>query len=287
MHSNPVRHSISPVMHNAALEAMAAADSRFSDWSYYRFEIEPDAFPEALPHFHRRSFMGLNLTVPHKVQALDLIQGLSPDADRMGAVNTLVWNEHGYDGFNTDGYGLQKGLEADLGVTLKGANVLLLGSGGAARAAAVQALLAGCARLWIGNRSQDRLQSLLAVLEGMEGADRVSPFRLEAPPGDLPPRGVLVNATSLGLRGDDPLPLDPSRLPPGWAVYDMIYNPPETPLLRAAATCGMRTANGLSMLVFQGVRALEIWSHTPVRARSMMTAACHALQLPPRYDADL
>ena len=281
---HPIRHSVSPDMHNAAIAKLREQDSKFTDWVYYRFDIPPEDFAKAVPLFYKKNFLGLNLTIPHKVQAMDLIYGVSPDAERMGACNTLVWGEHGYDGFNTDGYGLKTALQLDLGIDLRGATVMLLGSGGAARAAAVQCLLDGCAKLYVGNRSVDRLGSLLSVVQSMPGGERVEAFPLSEPPEDLPERGVLVNATSLGLMSEDPAPFDVSRLPPAWGVYDMIYNPDETGLLRAARARGLAAANGLSMLVHQGARSLEIWSHLDVDAHVMMRAACHALNLPPRYN---
>ncbi|MFP4260074.1 MAG: shikimate dehydrogenase [Opitutales bacterium] len=279
---HPVRHSVSPAMHNAAIARLAEADSRFQDWAYYRFDVSPAAFAEAVPLFHQHNFLGLNLTVPHKVQARGLVQGVSPDAERMGACNTLVWDELGYDGFNTDGYGLREGLREDLGVRLKGATVLLLGSGGAARAAAVQCLLEQCAKLYVGNRTVSRLDELMQVLREMPGGERAEAFPLAKPPAELPESGLLINATSLGLQAGDPVPFAVDRLPADWSVYDMIYNPGETPLLKAARARGLPAANGLSMLVHQGARSLEIWSHAAIEARAMMKAARHALGLPPK-----
>lgn len=280
----PVKHSVSPAMHNAAIAKLKRQNSRFNDWAYYRFEVKPEDLHQALPLFHQKSFLGLNLTVPHKVLAMDTIKGVSPDGERMGAVNTLVWNELGYDGFNTDGYGLKTGLEVDLAARLKGAHVILLGSGGAARAAAVQCLLDDCAQLYVGNRSPERLSGLIDILSAMPGSHAVQTFALGQLPTDLPQSGIVVNATSLGLQADDPAPIDVSQLPKGWKVYDMIYNPQQTRLLKDAEAHGMATANGLSMLVHQGARSLEIWSHDEVDAHSMMSAACQALHLPPRYD---
>ena len=281
---HPVRHSVSPAMHNAAIAKLARGDSRFADWAYYRFDVPPEEFAEAIPLFHKHNFMGLNLTIPHKVQAMDLIQGVSPDAERMGACNTLVWDEFGYDGFNTDGYGLRAGLLEDLQFELKGSTVILLGSGGAARAAAVQCMLEGVARLYVGNRTIERLDELMAVVGAMPGGNSVQAFPLSQPPVDLPEKGVVINATSLGLKAGDPAPFDVARLPGGWKVYDMIYNPSATTLLREASSRGLAAANGLSMLVHQGARSLEIWSHAKVDAHCMMTAACHALKLPPRMN---
>ncbi len=279
---HPVRHSVSPAMHNAAIATLRQQNSRFADWAYYRFDVPPEDFAAAVPRFFEHNFLGLNLTIPHKVQAMDLIRGISPDAGRMGAVNTLVWNEFGYDGFNTDGYGLRHGLLEDLDFDLNGGTVILLGSGGAARAAAVQCVLDGCKKLYVGNRTAARLAGLMQVVQAMPGGAHAEAFALAAPPRDLPASGVLINATSLGLKADDPAPYDVSQLPPGWKVYDMIYNPARTLLLQEAAAHGLAAANGLSMLVHQGARSLEIWSHTGVNAHAMMRAACHALGLPPR-----
>lgn len=279
---HPVQHSVSPAMHNAAIAKLRQQDSRFADWAYYRFDVPPEDFAAAVPRFFEHNFLGLNLTIPHKVQALDLIQGISPDAERMGAVNTLVWNEFGYDGFNTDGYGLTQGLRQELGFDLKEGTVMLLGSGGAARAAAVQCVLDGCEKLYVGNRTPTRLAGLMQVVHAMPGGEHAEAFALDAPPEDLPVTGVLINATSLGLQADDPAPFDVSRLPVGWKVYDMIYNPAQTALLQQASARGLATANGLSMLVHQGARSLEIWSHAEVDAHVMMQAARHALGLPPR-----
>lgn len=280
---HPIAHSVSPAMHNAAIANLRDHDSRFLDWVYYRFDVAPEDLDEAIPLFYKNNFLGLNLTIPHKVRAMDLIYGVSPDAERMGAANTLVWGEHGYDGFNTDGYGLRTALKVDLGVELKGSTVVLLGSGGAARAAAVQCLLDGCERLYIGNRSVGRLEQVMAILRAMANGDRVEAFPLSEPPAGLPEAGILINATSLGLKAEDPIPFDVAALPGGWAVYDMIYNPANTGLLRAAVARGLPAANGLSMLVHQGARSLEIWSHADVDAHSMLRAACHQLNLPPRY----
>ena len=279
---HPIKHSVSPAMHNAAIAKLSESNSKFIDWKYFRFDVPPEDLGEAIPLFHANHFMGLNLTIPHKVDAMPLIKGVSPDAEKMGAVNTLLWNEHGYNGFNTDGYGLSQGLIEDLDAPLKGATVVLLGSGGAARAAAVQCLLSYCEKLYIGNRTVSRLETVMKVLESMPGGKKVTAFPLAEIPEDLPEEGILINATSLGLKPEDPAPFDPTKLPLGWKVYDMIYNPAETRLLEQARKTGLSTANGLSMLVHQGARSLEIWSKATVDAHTMMKAANRALGLPPR-----
>ncbi|SVD61456.1 uncharacterized protein METZ01_LOCUS414310, partial [marine metagenome] len=149
----PIGHSISPAIHNAALFEMAKSDPRFAKWRYRRIEVEAERLSEVLPLLRKAGFRGLNLTIPHKVQALDLVVELSADARAIGAVNTLMASDDGWRGFNTDGYGLEQALREELEVDLEGSKVILLGAGGAARAAAAQCLLRGCRKLWIGNRS--------------------------------------------------------------------------------------------------------------------------------------
>ena len=281
---HPIAHSISPAMHNAALAKLREVDRRFSDWNYFRFDIPPEQFAKSLDLFHKRGFSGLNLTIPHKVQVMNLIQEVSSDALSMGAVNTLVRNESGYAGLNTDGYGLLRGLELDLGVSPQAMPCMILGSGGAARAAAVQCLLAGCERLYVGNRSPDRLLDLMTTLEKLSGNIPVQAFPLNELPQDLPELGIVVNATALGLQTEDPPPIDAEKLASGWKVYDMIYNPPTTALLNCARHCNLPVANGLSMLVHQGARSLEIWSQNKVDVAAMKTAAYRALNIQNNHD---
>ncbi len=276
---HPVRHSISPQMHNAALGQILRRHPEYANWRYVRFEIPAKHFGEALPVFHQKRFFGLNLTIPHKVQALDLASAIDPEAALMGAVNTLVRDESGYRGYNTDGYGLRSGVYTDLGTRLQDADVVLLGAGGAARAAAIQCLHDGCRRLWIGNRSRDRLDGLLALLKRAYPEAAVSGFDLADPPGGMPESCLVINATSLGLKADDPAPIDPARFRGATSVYDMIYNPVETRLLAEARALGLRAANGLSMLVFQGARSLEIWTQQSVSVAAMETAARSALKI--------
>lgn len=274
---SPIDHSLSPAMHNAALNKLRAKDTHFNDWAYYRFEIPAEDLSHALPHFHARNFIGINLTVPHKVLALQSLKSVSAHAKNMGAVNTLLRLESGYAGYNTDGYGLRRGLQIDLDQSLKGSTVLIIGSGGAARAAAVQALLDGCDQLFIGNRSKVRLEELVEALSTLAGDDCVQTFKLDQLPKNLPQAGVAINATSLGLNIADPAPIDVHQLPSNWKVYDMIYNPSPTQLIREAQSCGLMAANGLSMLVHQGAHSLRLWSKAEVDERSMLEAATETL----------
>lgn len=274
---HPIAHSLSPPMHNAALAAMAEERPEFAHWRYFRFDVPPARLAEALPRLHAAGFHGLNLTVPHKVLARELIADIDPAAAPIGAVNTLRRTAAGWRGFNTDGYGLATALQAELGVALPRTPVILLGAGGAARGAAVECLRQGCAALWIGNRTRGNLDQLLAALRSVAGPIPLHGFDPTDPSGALPAGAVVINATSAGLKPGEPPPIALRRLPAPHSVYDMIYNPPQTALLREAAALGLPHANGLSMLVHQGVRALELWTGARVPAPVMAAAARRAL----------
>lgn len=269
---HPIRHSISPVMHNAALRVMTAADPRFAAWRYFRFDVPPDDLPSALDALHAAGFHGLNLTVPHKVLAFDRIAAIDPAARAIGAVNTLVRTDAGWRGHNTDGHGLAAGVAATLGIPLSTTPIILLGAGGAARGAAVECLARGCASLHVANRTVARRDELLAHLAPLAAGIPLHGFDPANPPADLPAGALVINATSAGLHADDPLPVELERLPRPVGVYDMIYNPPVTALLARAAALGLPTANGLSMLVHQGARALELWTGASVPVATMQAA---------------
>lgn len=276
---HPIRHSVSPAMHHAALAGLTRVDARFADWKYLRFDIPPADLPAALELFHAKKFHGLNLTVPHKVLAFDQVVAIDPDAVQVGAVNTLLWEPRGWRSFNTDGYGLATAVRETLGLDLVDAPVILLGAGGAARGAAVECLRRGCALLWIANRSRENLDALLALLAPLSKDIPVRGFAADCPPADLSSGALVVNATSAGLHANDPAPIDLAGLPRPAAVFDMIYNPPQTALLRSAAALGIPHANGLAMLVHQGAKSLEIWSGAPAAATAptMLAAARAAL----------
>ncbi|MFP6854649.1 MAG: shikimate dehydrogenase [Opitutales bacterium] len=272
---HPIDHSISPAIHNAALLKMSLSMPNFTSWKYFRFQIPLDLLKNSLSAFSTNGFRGLNLTIPHKVEVLELVDWIDPEAEAMGAVNTLVFREDGRcDGFNTDGQGLERALKDDLDVSLDGSSVILLGAGGAARAAATRFLRAGCSELWIGNRSPKRLERLQKELSPMT-EQRLETFALDDLPLDLP-RGagvLVVNATSLGLRPEDESPFSWANFSDEAIAYDMIYNPAETGFLQMARARGMRASNGLSMLIRQAAHSLEIWTGEKVPAGPMFKAA--------------
>lgn len=274
---SPIRHSLSPQMHNRALGEMAQGDARFNDWRYFRFEVPPERLEKALDKFANAKFLGLNLTIPHKVDALRYISSAEADAQLLGAVNTLKLGLTGYHGHNTDGYGIERALREELGIGLQGSKVILMGAGGASRAIAVQCLTQGCSELWIGNRSRARLDELLDVLKQLDASARIHPFDLTNPPANVPRDAVIINATSLGLKPEDPAPMALTNFHPPAAVYDTTYGRHRNALAHAAGAMGLPYANGLSMLIWQGARALEIWSAASVPAEAMRVGALNAL----------
>ena len=280
---HPIAHSLSPAMHNDALEELAKTNSKFQQWHYFKFDIAPDQLGYALKLFHEKKFRGLNLTVPHKLLVMEYLDLKAQEQflREMGAANTLKYTPEGWQGYNTDGLGLSTALDEDLNLSLKGAEIILLGAGGAARAAAVECMSKGCASLWIGNRTEAPRQALLATLKKSYSLLGDKPTRLmEFDPNgslaNLPANSIVINATSLGLKPDDPSPLDLAKIPRPAKVYDMIYRPPETALLRQAAQMNILRANGLSMLIHQGARSLELWTGELAPVSIMRAAALAA-----------
>ncbi len=267
---HPVRHSGSPAMQNAALAALGL------DWRYVAFDVKPEDLAEALRGVKAMGFAGVNLTVPHKVRAVDLVDVLDESAKRWGAVNTVAVEGRDFEGnwkrlwelteqpvevrlhgFNTDAEAVSRSITEDLGVQLPGKRVLLLGTGGAGRTTALKLAGDGVTELFLVNRTRAKSESLAAEIQETQPEAKVT---LGYPSGDV---DLIVNATSLGLKENDPLPLDEAQFPlkRATAVYDMIYSPVKTELLVRAAAAGCRTANGIGMLVYQGARALELWTN--------------------------
>lgn len=274
---HPISHSISPLLHNAALQHLATTDLAFKNWSYERVDVEAKFLSAALTRLSESGYLGLNLTIPHKVEALNTVTNLDAEATMMGAVNTLHFKNEEWYGYNTDGYGLHRALVQDLGCVLRTSKVLILGAGGAARAAAVKCLMEGAIRVHIHNRTQGRLSELLELLKGAFTDSRVTGsssqnFEESAFDGQ---DWLVINATALGLKDTDPSPffMSCTRLGENSVVYDMIYNPVQTRLLAEASAAGLAISNGLSMLVYQAAKALEIWTECKVSAQVMAEAA--------------
>ena len=246
---SPITHTASPAMHNAAFAALKM------NWAYLAFQVEPQHLRQALLGVRDMNFRGVNLTVPHKILALDVVDEVDAAARKLGAVNTIVVEAGKLRGFNTDGYGFSKAIKEDFDMTLKGKRILILGAGGAGRAIAVQCVIEGAAKVIVANRTQSKAQSVVADA-GVEAVELTSRELARA----LTQVDLLVNATSVGLKPGETLPLPPDALTPHLAVYDTIYRPAETQLVQQANAAGAKVANGLSMLLHQGAKSFELWT---------------------------
>ena len=257
-------------MQNAGIAAVGL------NWRYLAFDVKPEDLRTAIDGAKAMKFIGLNLTVPHKLLALELVDELDTTAATWGAVNTIRFEARRDDGewtplaqvpagevtelrsvgFNTDADAVVRAIREDLQIELRGARVLFLGAGGAGRVGALRLAAEGVRELFLTNRTESKAVELAVEIRQRFPEVGVS---VGYPAGAV---NLVVNATSLGLKPDDGTPLDPSQfaLTNAGAVFDMIYRPAETMLLRTGKAAGCRTANGLGMLLYQGARALEIWS---------------------------
>jgi shikimate dehydrogenase len=252
---SPIAHSASPAMHNAAFAALGL------NWRYFAFEVDPKNLRAAIAGARAMNFAGINLTVPHKLLAVEMVDALDDSAKKWGAVNTIKF-EAGGDGknlaigFNTDADAITQSLREDLKLELRGAKVLLLGAGGAGRTAALKLASENVAELFLVNRTPSRSEEIAGEIKKQFPSVNVA---IGFPKTNI---DLVLNATSLGLKPDDVSPLDEKQfsLKQTRAVYDMIYRPAETKLLAAAKAAGCKTANGLGMLLHQGAKAFEIWT---------------------------
>jgi shikimate dehydrogenase len=252
----PVAHSLSPVMHNAAFASLGL------DWVYVPFPVPPEGLQAAVAGLLALGVAGFSVTIPHKVAILPLLDRISPEAELIGAVNTVALRDGLLTGFNTDGIGLLAALAGKLGFSASGRSILVLGAGGAARSAVVALAGAGALRIDVANRSPENADTLVRSVSGRLMGCAVAAHSLErlAEPQYLSSFDLIVNTTSVGMKGDSFPGLVLSGLKPGLAVYDMVYAPPVTPLLAQAGSCGIAAANGLGMLVAQGEAAFAIWT---------------------------
>jgi shikimate dehydrogenase len=256
-------------MQNAGLAALGL------NWRYVAFEVHPDNLRAAIQGAKAMDFIGLNLTVPHKLLAVSMVDVLDSSARGWGAVNTIVFegrdtggawrpvgeftqvpSETRSHGFNTDADAITRAVREDLALELGGASVLLLGAGGAGRTAALKLASEGVSKLFLVNRTRSKAEAVASEIRERGLSVKV----VEGYPAGAV--DLVLNATSLGLNPNDPAPFDERQfsLRRAAAVYDMIYRPAETALLKGAKAAGCRTANGIGMLLYQGARALELWT---------------------------
>jgi shikimate dehydrogenase len=259
---DPVAHSFSPKIQNAALKACKI------DLQFARFQISPNELQSALDLIRELNFVGVNLTTPHKIVASELMDEIDENARRIGAINTIRVDKAKLRGYNTDGKGFARAVRQQFAVDLRDLRVMILGGGGAARAIALQCARENCERLVIANRTFAIAQKLAEKLREYFAGPRVlGPVpRLQAIPWEeaairfqIAHLDLIVNATPLGLSRSDPSPIPARLLAPHLMIYDTVYREDRTPFVSAAIETGARAANGFSMLLHQGALAFEIW----------------------------
>ncbi len=260
----PIEHSLSPVMFNAAFEELKM------DCGYYAFRVEPDKLSEALHGARALGFGGLNVTIPLKERAAKIVE-LDQTARLIGAVNTIDLKE--FKGYNTDGTGALKALEKH-GIEVEDKRILILGAGGAARAIAFQLAIKNAA-LVIANRTESKAIALAdevrkvgtALGTGLENLKSISKM------------DILINTTSVGMfpNADETL-VTSELMHPQLTVFDIVYNPLETRLLKEAKKAGAKTIPGIDMLIFQGAEAFKIWLKKEAPLDVMERAVKQAIQ---------
>lgn len=252
---HPVSHSLSPVMHNAAIEALGI------DYVYVPFHVLPDDLNKAVDGIRALGIAGVNVTIPHKERIIEFLDEVSEHSMRIRSVNTVINRGGHLIGDTTDGCGFLRSAQAEWG-KLDGSQVLILGAGGSAKAVSFALAEIGC-EIAIANRTAERAEQLaegLNVVFGNRTAKAVGMQR-EVLKSEVEKADLLINSTSVGMSPDidgSPLPADllHSRL----LVYDLVYNPPITRLVAEARSCGAKALNGLGMLTYQGATSLEMWT---------------------------
>lgn len=254
---SPVRHSLSPAIHNAGYEASGL------DWVYVALEVPPGRAAEALTGMRALGIAGLSVTMPHKDDVYALVDDLSPAAATMRAVNCVQLLDGRLVGHNTDGDGFVDSLRLDAGIDPSGLSVAVVGAGGAARSVVEALARSGASEIAVVNRTPSRAAEAAALAAGR---GRVGDLE------DVCAARLVINATSVGL-GTDELSIDRDLIQRGQVVADLVYHPLETALLRAAAERGARTVDGLGMLVHQAARQFTLWTGVEAPVGEMRRAA--------------
>jgi shikimate dehydrogenase len=252
---DPIGHSLSPAMHNAVFSALEM------DCIYHAFRVRPEKLEKAILGAQAMGFGGLNLTVPLKETALRL-DCIKPDpmAEKIGAINTVVFEKAGdITGYNTDGLGAKKAL-LEAAVEIKGSKVVIAGAGGAARAIAFQ-LAADGAEITIINRTEERATELAKDISAATHPKKIKGSGLSGLKELLKETDILINTTVLGMYPNTETAIAAAEeLHSGLTVFDIVYNPLETKLLRGAKAAGAKTISGVLMFVYQGAEAFKVWT---------------------------
>ena len=275
----PVKHSISPRFQQAAFDA-AGISARYEAW-----EVPRERLGEVVELLRAPDALGANVTIPHKQAVRAFLDEIDPVAAAIGAVNTIVRVEDRLVGYNTDVVGFSRSVRDDARTGIAGQKIGVVGAGGAARAVVAAAFGEGASSIVVAARRPEQAEALLADLAPLNRsgtATRAIPLGEGEADGDSPLAevAILVNTTPVGMahRPDEQdLPVPAALLRSDLLVCDLIYNPPQTPLLAAGAARGARTLNGLPMLVYQGAAAWELWTKQPAPVELMRRAAEEAL----------
>ena len=269
---DPVEHSHSPQMHNAAFVELGL------NYVYVPFHIQPDALPAAIEGFKAINVVGLNVTIPHKQAVIPFLDEISREVELIGAVNTLTFENGRIKGDNTDGLGFLEGMR-ETGLELpQGESALVIGAGGSARAVIVALSSIGLETIFIANRTTSKAIKLAEGLSDTIGTP-IHGMGLDDPQLAEIVNGValVVNTASVGMDISKPPLINAEWLRPQTTVYDIVYTPPETRLLLAAAERGCHTVQGLGMLVYQGAIAFEKWTKVTPPVKTMKQILQQAL----------
>lgn len=257
---HPIGHTLSPVMHNASIQALGL------DAIYLAFDVHPDRLLEVLPAMQAMGFGGVNLTIPLKEVAFRGLKKLDESAQLLGAVNTVQFSGGEIIGHCTDGYGFLKALEESSGRGVAGESVHVLGTGGAGRAVALTCARAGAKAISLSDIDPVRPGKVAAEIQ------RQFPDVSVTIGGDPKTADVVVQSTPVGMKKDDKSPMGTEAFRKGQRAYDLVYMYPETGFMAAARAAGATAINGLGMLLHQGARAFQIWTGTEPRIDAMRAA---------------
>jgi shikimate dehydrogenase len=272
---DPVDHSLSPAMQNAGFAA------RGLPHLYFRWRVSPTELRQALREARGLGVGGLNLTVPLKETVLPLLDELTAEAKRIGAVNTIMWRRGRLVGDNTDARGFARALRAR--VRLRGARAVVIGAGGSARAIAASLVTGGCREILVANRTAARAEALAAWLRSVGGRDvRVAALEALRRGAALEGAALVVNTTPVGLAGRS-LAVRIEATPRRCLVVDLVYGPKPSPFLRAAARAGRPVLDGAPMLLHQGALAFEAWTERRAPLAAMALALRSAGLALPRW----
>lgn len=270
---HPIGHTLSPVMHNAAFEALGL------DAIYLAFDVAPERLMTVLPSMADMGFKGVNLTVPLKEVAYRGLQDLHPSAKRLGAVNTVEFTPSGLRGHNTDGKGFLTAVQEAFSVPVRGQAIFVLGCGGAGRAVAITAACEGAASLILADIDAARCEALSRDIATWAPGTAVASAGTTPDEWNAALRGasLIVQASPVGMKADDCCPLKPASFHAGQLGFDLVYNRPRTCFMDAAQAGGARAVNGLGMLLHQGAEAFTIWTGKQAAVAVMRQALEQAL----------